>query len=90
MADHIDIGIQELSAHAALFVDVIHTDRTCLGTRHSLGTADFYPNGGKNQPRCLPVQSCLGFLLQQCKYLWESRCNIEMNGNLIIFFISTL
>uniref|UniRef100_A0A0B7A5A2 Lipase domain-containing protein n=1 Tax=Arion vulgaris TaxID=1028688 RepID=A0A0B7A5A2_9EUPU len=39
----------------AIFVDVIHTDASPivgLGTFQSLGTVDFYPNGGVNQPGC--------------------------------------
>ncbi|XP_045158432.1 inactive pancreatic lipase-related protein 1-like [Mercenaria mercenaria] len=41
----------------AKFVDVIHTDghpiRTLgLGSSTPMGHADFYPNGGKNQPGC--------------------------------------
>ncbi|XP_023240645.1 pancreatic lipase-related protein 2-like [Centruroides sculpturatus] len=41
----------------ALFVDVIHTDSsvtswTKRGITHDVGHLDFYPNGGKNHPRC--------------------------------------
>lgn len=37
------------------FVDVIHTDgskKLGMGTRDRMGHADFYPNGGKDQPGC--------------------------------------
>ncbi|XP_053394887.1 inactive pancreatic lipase-related protein 1-like isoform X2 [Mercenaria mercenaria] len=41
----------------ALFVDVIHTDAEHLfslgfGLKQQIGTVDFYPNGGKDQPGC--------------------------------------
>ncbi|XP_050564214.1 lipase member I isoform X2 [Cygnus atratus] len=36
----------------AKFVDVIHTDSDVLGFKKPLGTIDFYPNGGMDQPGC--------------------------------------
>jgi len=36
----------------AKFVDVIHTNSDTLGLHAALGDIDFYPNGGKSQPRC--------------------------------------
>ena len=36
----------------ATFVDVIHTDADLAGTFRAVGDVDFYPNGGKDQPRC--------------------------------------
>ena len=36
----------------ATFVDVIHTDADLAGTFRAVGDVDFYPNGGKVQPRC--------------------------------------
>lgn len=41
----------------AVFVDVIHSDGTAnlllgLGLMQPLGHVDFYPNGGKDQPKC--------------------------------------
>lgn len=51
----------------ALFVDAIHTDgddfykvvmaEGGLGIHHSIGHADFYPNGGHTQPHCNGVMS---------------------------------
>lgn len=36
----------------ALLVHVIHTHAGGLGIEEAVGTADFYPNGGTNQPGC--------------------------------------
>ncbi|XP_014475796.1 PREDICTED: pancreatic lipase-related protein 2-like [Dinoponera quadriceps] len=36
----------------ALRVQVIHTNAGSLGMKEAVGTADFYPNGGRNQPGC--------------------------------------
>ncbi|XP_032669421.1 pancreatic lipase-related protein 2-like [Odontomachus brunneus] len=33
-------------------VQVIHTNAGTLGMQEAIGTADFYPNGGKRQPGC--------------------------------------
>lgn len=38
----------------ATFVDIIHTDSTYFGPPVETGTADFWPNGGKDQPQCPP------------------------------------
>ncbi|XP_077987394.1 pancreatic lipase-related protein 2-like [Glandiceps talaboti] len=47
----------------AVFVDVIHTDgepnESALGIKMACGDADFYPNGGENQPGCLLSDSDL-------------------------------
>ncbi|XP_018322913.2 lipase member H-like, partial [Agrilus planipennis] len=44
----------------AQFVQAIHTCAGRLGYRRSLGTADYRPNGGGNQPGCTlePTGSC--------------------------------
>ena len=36
----------------AKFVDIIHTDSNLAGSYLVAGDADFYPNGGKDQPGC--------------------------------------
>ncbi|XP_046993990.1 lipase member H-like [Schistocerca americana] len=41
-----------LDASDAGFVQVIHTNGGLLGWYDAMGTADFYPNGGKFQPGC--------------------------------------
>ncbi|KAH9523418.1 Pancreatic lipase- protein 2 [Bulinus truncatus] len=41
-----------LDSTDGLFVDVIHTDAGFMGITNSIGHVDFYPNGGKHQPRC--------------------------------------
>ncbi|XP_046392643.1 lipase member H-like isoform X2 [Ischnura elegans] len=43
---------RRLDAGDAKFVDVIHSDKECLGTRMAWGHIDFYPNGGGKQPGC--------------------------------------
>lgn len=41
-----------LDASDASFVDVIHTSAGFLGQSTAQGHADFYPNGGSQQPGC--------------------------------------
>lgn len=41
-----------LDATDATFVDVIHTSAGFLGQPGPIGHADFYPNGGSQQPGC--------------------------------------
>ena len=36
----------------ATFVDSIRTDGNLVGTFRAVGDADFYPNGGEDQPGC--------------------------------------
>lgn len=36
-------------------MDIIHTDTELFGAPPHTGTADFWPNGGKNQPDCPPA-----------------------------------
>uniref|UniRef100_A0A182NSI6 Lipase domain-containing protein n=1 Tax=Anopheles dirus TaxID=7168 RepID=A0A182NSI6_9DIPT len=43
-----------LASTDAQYVEVIHTNGGTLGMYDPIGTADFYPNGGKHQPGCLP------------------------------------
>nr|XP_022917741.1 inactive pancreatic lipase-related protein 1-like [Onthophagus taurus] len=48
------VGIDDpLTPNAAEYVDVIHTCSGSYGTTTSIGTVDFWPNGGKSvQPSC--------------------------------------
>ena len=48
----------------ATFVDIIRTDGNLVGTFRAVGDADFYPNGGKDQPGCRAEKSKLLF----CSY----------------------
>lgn len=41
-----------LSDKDAKFVDIIHTDAGGYGQSSSTGSADFWPNGGRNQTGC--------------------------------------
>uniref|UniRef100_A0AAG5CS31 Lipase domain-containing protein n=1 Tax=Anopheles atroparvus TaxID=41427 RepID=A0AAG5CS31_ANOAO len=43
-----------LASTDAEYVEVVHTNGGTLGMYDPIGTADFYPNGGKHQPGCLP------------------------------------
>lgn len=49
-------GNLRLSDADATLVDVIHTDVGHYGFNGSIGHVDFYPNGGTNQPGCVPVE----------------------------------
>ncbi|XP_015759009.1 PREDICTED: inactive pancreatic lipase-related protein 1-like [Acropora digitifera] len=44
----------------ATFVDIIHTDADLVGTFRAVGDADFYPNGGKDQPGCRAEKGIVG------------------------------
>lgn len=44
----------------AKFVDIIHTDSNLAGTYVVAGDADFYPNGGKDQPGCRAEKGIVG------------------------------
>ncbi|KAL5280345.1 hypothetical protein ACFFRR_004370 [Megaselia abdita] len=47
---------QSLHSSNAQFVDIIHTDYGLYGTGHSMGHANFFPNGGRRyQPGCPTV-----------------------------------
>lgn len=44
-----------LRSDDAIFVDVVHTDSTFFGSSSELGTVDFWPNAGRDQPECPPA-----------------------------------
>lgn len=53
----------------AEYVQIIHTDSGHYSFEYPLGHADFYPNGGKNQPGCKlknPVASLVGMCVRLC------------------------
>lgn len=45
-------GFDCISRNDASYVQVIHTNGNNYGVRGTVGHADFYPNGGMNQPGC--------------------------------------
>ncbi|EAT40011.1 AAEL008222-PA [Aedes aegypti] len=45
---------ERLAITDASYVEVIHTNGKRLGLYEPIGHSDFYPNGGVNQPGCLP------------------------------------
>lgn len=64
--------INRLDFGDADYVEVIHTDVGTFGIGAAIGHADFYPNGGSNQPSCfskfnivLPTIACLIELIFQ-------------------------
>ena len=44
---------ERLDKSDAKYVDVIHTDAGGLGTDLVIGHADYFPNGGRDQPNCI-------------------------------------
>ncbi|KAG5338384.1 LIPP lipase, partial [Acromyrmex charruanus] len=40
----------------AILVQVIHTCTKFVGIKSAIGTSDFYPNGGEEQPGCGPIK----------------------------------
>ncbi|KAK2540982.1 Lipi [Columba guinea] len=56
---------ERLDRTDAQFIDVIHSDTDALGFKKPLGTIDFYPNGGMDQPGCpKTVFSVYNYLLE--------------------------
>lgn len=55
------ISPDRLQRNDAKFVDVIHS--SYLGDMRVTGHADFYPNGGRNQPKCMILDGIFS-----CKY----------------------
>ncbi|OWR41693.1 putative lipase [Danaus plexippus plexippus] len=53
---HVDPDLR-LKESDADFVDVIHTDSGVYGIKEAVGHADYYPNGGSQQPSCV-FQTC--------------------------------
>ncbi|CRL01706.1 CLUMA_CG014922, isoform A [Clunio marinus] len=55
-----DVEVVLISKNDGKFVDIIHTDSSLFGDDDSVGTVDFFPNGGRDQPGCvgLPEDFC--------------------------------
>lgn len=63
-----------LDASDAEFVDIIHTCGGALGFSASLGTADFFPNGGTpSQPGCFGLAQIIGkqFIIHSWSRNWS-------------------
>nr|XP_022917742.1 pancreatic triacylglycerol lipase-like [Onthophagus taurus] len=63
-----------LNSNVAEFVDVIHTCKGIFGAKQSLGTVDFWPNGGigKNQPSCSGLGSIICSHYEAVRYMSRS------------------
>lgn len=57
------------------FVDVVHTDSTFFGTTAASGTADFWPNAGKDQPGCPPGSMDISNIKSNRRFRVESSFN---------------
>ncbi|XP_030371270.1 pancreatic lipase-related protein 2-like isoform X2 [Scaptodrosophila lebanonensis] len=50
---YLDKPQDRLTSSDAFYVECIHTNAGVTGLLEPIGSADFYPNGGQNQPHCL-------------------------------------
>lgn len=62
------------------YVDVIHTDAGILGHDASLGTLDFWPNSGSNQPGCMVLDEACDHA-RSWKYFSESVNSLDLKFN---------
>ena len=66
-----DMINDRLSRDDAVFVDVVHTDGGFLGFKFSIGTVDFYPNGGTAvQPGCSLLKVNVKYEDRKCYFTY--------------------
>lgn len=58
----IDKPQKRLADNDADYVQIIHTDAGNLSVEHPIGHADFYPNGGNEQPGCSKGNALTNYL----------------------------
>lgn len=75
---------RDLDSTDAHFVDVLHTGAGILGQWHSTGHADFYVNGGTNQP------GCSGSTTIFREYFWLNIFGEVYNRNMRTFCLELL
>lgn len=64
----IDKPQKRLADTDADYVQIIHTDAGNLSVEHPIGHADFYPNGGNEQPGCSKGNALTSYLSEICSY----------------------
>jgi len=85
-------NIVRVDVSDADFVDIMHTDAEALldagfGTRYSIGTVDFYPNGGQHQPGC--PEETYG-LLSMVDFEGEKDGGACSHGRAVDFFVNSI
>lgn len=67
----IDKPHKRLADTDADYVQIIHTDAGNLSVEEPIGHADFYPNGGNEQPGCSKGNALTSYLSEICSYRTE-------------------
>ncbi|XP_055295778.1 lipase member H-A-like [Sitodiplosis mosellana] len=67
---------KRLTDSDADYVQIIHTDGDKFGFSIPLGHADFYPNGGSDQPGC-PLRNKLTQLIEKCSHVRSHHLFLE-------------
>ncbi|XP_012058730.1 PREDICTED: pancreatic lipase-related protein 2-like [Atta cephalotes] len=65
----------------AILVQVIHTCTKFVGIKSAIGTSDFYPNGGEEQPGCGPIKWIGDVKAMGCAHLRAEMYYIESVTN---------